>query len=140
MDFTSIALVNMLKSHIEHSVLFTDNNKPDGKLCEYERPLGSKSEDVVISVLSLLKDDVDNGILNVNIYVPNLILADEPNDTSQPDTARIQILSDLANEAFADGEEIWDDNGGYCFKLQQDNVLSDENDQHYINLQIEFYS
>ena len=139
MGATSISAVNMLYSVIEHSVLFTDAEKPNGKLCKYKRPLNSVLEDVVINGLALVNDDVYKGTLDVNIYVPNLVLQD-PDDHSQPDIARLEYLSALGNQAFEDGEEIWEPNGEYCLKYQQDVVVQDENNQYYVNFKIEFYS
>jgi hypothetical protein len=143
MGFTSIEVVNMLKDLVAQSVLMNDPDKPKGKLCKYKRPLNSAQEDVVINGLPLVKDDIDEAVLNVNIYVPNLKLPDL-NDKSQPDNARLLVLSKLGNRALTDNAdddgEIWDDAGEYCFKYQQDTVMEDDNNQHYVNFRIEFYS
>jgi len=144
MGFTSIEVVNVLFQHIENSVLVNSLKKPNGKLCKYQKPLNSELEDVVINGLPLVKGDVDEAVLNVNIYVPNLKLPDNNPDRSQPDTARLLVLAKLGNQAFADGAdedgEIWDEAGQYCFKYQQDTVMDDVNNMHYINFRIEFYS
>jgi len=144
MGFTSIEVVNMLKDHIVHSALMTDPNKPNGKLCKYKRPKNSVLEDVVINGLPLIQDDIDEAVLNVNIYVPNLNFPNDPDDKTQPDNARLLVLSKLGNKAFTEGADsegcIWDENGDYCFKYQQDSVIEDDNNQHYINFRIEFYS
>jgi hypothetical protein len=140
MSFTSLSALNMLYQHISHSVLMNDVKKPNGKLCKLERPLNSVLEDVVINGLGLNREDVQEGLLNVNVFVPNLILPSNPNDKSQPDTARLTYLLDLANTALGEGDEIWEATGQYCFNLQQENIFQDENNQHYINLRVEFYS
>jgi hypothetical protein len=130
----------MLHQHITNSVLMKDVKKPNGKLCKYQRPLNSVLEDVVINSLGLNREDVQEGVLNVNIYVPNLILLSNAADKSQPDTARLTYLLNLANIALGEGEEIWEASGNYCFELQQDNLFQDENNQHYLNLRVEFNS
>lgn len=141
MGFTSIEVVNMLYQYISHSEIYSDVNRPNGKLCKFEQPLNSILENVVINGLSMIKDNIDEAVLNVNIYVPNLKLPDNLADRSQPDTGRLLVLSKLGNKAFKDGDEIWDDAGEYCFKYQQDTVMPDENNlQHYLNFRIEFYS
>jgi hypothetical protein len=140
MSFTSLSALNMLYQHISHSVLMTDSKKPNGKLCKLERPLNSVLEDIVINGLGLNREDVQEGLLNVNVFVPNLILPSSPNDKSQPDTARLTYLLNLANIALGEGDEIWEATGQYCFNLQQENIFQDENNQHYINLRVEFYS
>jgi hypothetical protein len=138
MSYTSIDALNVLFQTIMNSSLFTDVKKPNGKLCKFQRPLDSELEDVVINSLALTKDDVQEGVLNVNVFVPNLKFETNTNDRSQPDTARIKYLARLANDSLGDGEDIWDENGKYCFRIQQDNVFEDENYQHYINFRIEF--
>jgi len=147
MGFTSIEIVNVLFKHLQNSVLMSDVKKPSGKLCKYQKPLNSILEDVVINGLPIIKGDVDEAVLNVNIYVPNILYPkDSPlfGDRSQPDTARLLVLSKLGNQAFSDGAdddgEIWDEAGGYCLKYQQDTVMEDDNNMHYINFRIEFYS
>jgi hypothetical protein len=140
MSFTSLSALNMLYQHISHSVLMTDVKKPNGKLCKLERPLNSGLEDVVINSLGLNREDVQEGILNVNVFVPNLVLPSNPNDKAQPDMARLLYLSNLANNALGSGSEVWEATGNYCFNMQQENVFQDENNQHYLNLRVEFYS
>jgi hypothetical protein len=139
MSYTSIEVVNVLFQTITNSVLFSDVKKPNGKLCKFERPLNSVLEDVVINALGLDRDDLQEGVLNVNVYVPNIKFEDRPTDKSQPDTGRILYLSKLTNLALGSGEEIWDASGKWCFCIQQDNPFPDTNNQHYINFRIEFY-
>jgi len=140
MSNTSISALNMLYQHISHSVLMTDAKKPNGKLCKQERPLNSTLEDVVINSLGINREDVQEGVLNVNIFVPNLELPSNPNDKSQPNMARLLVLATLANEALGNGEEVWEEFGNYCFNIQQDQIMQDTNNQHYLNIRVEFYS
>lgn len=140
MKYTSIEVVNVLFSTIANSLLMTDVKRPNGKLCKFERPLNSMLEDVVINGLGLDRDDVQEGVLNMNIYVSNLKFPDLPEDKAQPDMARFLYLSKLANVALGEGEEVWDESGRYCFVLQQDMPPEpDSNNQHYINFRVEFY-
>lgn len=140
MGYTSIDAVNVLFQTIKNGVLFSDVKKPNGKLCKFERPLDSELEDVVINVIALGRDDVQEGVLNVNVFVPNLKFDDRKTDKAQPDTARLNYLLKLAIQALGEGEEIWELNGQYCFKIQQETVFPDENNQHYANIRVEFYS
>ncbi|WP_133575172.1 hypothetical protein [Pedobacter metabolipauper] len=134
--------MNMLYQHITHSELFSDVKKPNGKLCKIQRPANSDREDVVINGLGLDREEVQEGVFNVNVYVPNLKYPfGHPSfgDKSQPDTGRILYLNNLTNTALGTGEEIWNEAGTCCFNVQQDNVFEDSNNQHYINFRIEFY-
>jgi len=140
MGFTAIEIVNMLFQHPVLTYVFADAKKPNGKLCKLSRPDNSKLEDIVINIVGNVKDDIDEAVLNVNQFVPNLVYPDDPGNKSQPNMARLLYLSKLINDAFQDGEELWNDAGEYCFKYQQDTVMEDENNQHYLNFRIEFYS
>lgn len=139
MKYTTIEVINVLNQTLLHSVLMTDPKKPNGKLCKFERLDNSILEDTVINAIGLDKDDVQEGVLNVNQYVHNLVYPNDPALKSQPDTARILYLSKLLNTVLGDGEEVWDESGKWCFILQQDTVMPDTNNQHYINFRVEFY-
>jgi hypothetical protein len=144
MSLTSIEVVNVLYQHIKNSVLFSDAKKPNGELKKYQRPANSQKEDVVINGLPNNREVVQEGVLNINIFVKNLDPTQIPSlngDTSQPDTGRLLYLSKLANQALGSGNEVWNTDGSWCFKLQQDYTEPDEGtNQHYINIRIEFYS
>lgn len=140
MGYSSSMVVGLLFRQLVQSVLMTDLNKPNGELCKYQRPLNSRAEDVVINSLTLERDDIDEGVFNVNVCVPNLVFPDNPEDKSRPDTKRIDYLSELGNRALGEGEEVWDPLGNWCFKLQQDQLVEDTNNQHYINFRVEFFT
>ncbi len=138
MSKTSLGVVNILVSYIKNKADFwNDAKKPNGGLYKFQRPNNSVSEDIVVNSLPLNREAVQEGILNVNLYVPNLVFADRPDDKSQPDTARLTYLANLFNTHFG---EFDGDNGNYTFIIQQDNIFQDENNQHYINFRIEFSS
>lgn len=139
MKYTEIEVVNLLYQTISQSVLYTDPKKPNGQLCKYERLDNSALEDTVINGLGVARGDVQEGVLNVNQYVPNLVYPNKPELKSQPDTGRIAYLSKLVNKALGEGEEFWDASGKWCFQVQQDTVMPDTNNQHYINFRVEFY-
>lgn len=132
---TSFDVVNILYSHVKNSILFADMKKASGGLYKFQRPANSIKEDVVINSLSVNREEVQQGIVNVNIHVPNLIIS---GDSSQPNTKRLDELSDLFQQAFEG--EIWEANGQYEFNIQQDILFQDSNNQHYINFRIEFNS
>ena len=140
MEYSEIEVVNVLFSTIANGSLMSDVKKPNGKLCKFERPLNSVFEDVVVNSVGVVYNDVQEGVLNVNVYVPNLKFPDNPEDKNQPDTARLLYLSKLGKIALGRGNEMWDEDGNWCFELQQDKVYPDENFQHYINFRVEFNS
>lgn len=134
---TSFDVINILFSHIKNSELVTGAFKVNGGVYKLQRPLNSDKEDIVINALPFNREDLQEGVFNVNIFVKNLSITVSGGltDNSQPNTSRITKLVQIASEVFS---ETWADDGSYTFELQQEQVFTDENNQHYINLRIEF--
>lgn len=139
MTITSLDVIDIMYAFIKDSVLMTGENKPNGGLYKQTRPINSASEDCVLNALPFNRDDVQQGIINFNIYVPNLQLhLNGVTDNTQPNYKRLKQLSIIANSVL---DDVWSDNASYTFNVQQDNIFSDpDNNQHYINFRIEFYS
>lgn len=131
---TTLDAVDILQNHLKTSVLFTDANKPNGIMTKGNRMQNSKKEDVVLNALTLTNATVQEGIINMNVYVPNLSLPTNPVDNTQVDWKRLKYLAALAVQSI--GEVYGED---YNFGLQQIiGPLEDEGSQHYVNLRIEF--
>src|SRR5690606_9469894 len=110
--------------------------KISGGIYKYQRPMNSDKEDIVINSLPMNNEVIQEGVLNINIYVPNISI--EQNgviDNSMPDTARLKTLCEIATQNL---KEVWSDDGEYHFELQQENLYQDDNNQHYINLRVMF--
>lgn len=138
MKKTVLDSINILYQYIAISELMTGPHKPNGGLYKVQRPVNSISEDVVINSLPLNHEDIQEGVLNVNIYVPNLVLElNGITDNSQPNYKRITELSAIASNVL---DDVWEASADYTFNIQQDNLFEDTNNQHYINFRIEFYS
>lgn len=141
MSVTSIEAVSYLFDVLKTTVILSDPKKINGSLYEFHRPLNSVVEDVVIGSLDMGREAVQKGILNVNVFVPNKpITIGVVTDYSQPNKTRLKELAVLTDIALGKGEEIWNSDGTVCFKIQQDNSFPDENNQHYLNFRVEFYS
>lgn len=108
-----------------------------GGLYKQTRPTNSESEDVVINSLPINSEQLQEGVLNVNIHVPNLVISvNGIQDTSQPDFARLKTLTALA---VAELTDVWGDEAHYT--VQQQALFSeDEFKDHYSNIRLEFYS
>lgn len=63
-----------------------------GVLNKRKRPKGSDKEDIIISVLANENGQVQIAYVNVNIYVKDVLVNNQPEE----DTMRIDTLSDLA--------------------------------------------
>ncbi|WP_231489913.1 hypothetical protein [Pedobacter sp. Leaf170] len=142
MSVTTAGAINILFEYLKNSEVLSDEKKVNGHLYKMQRPLNSSKEDVVINAITMGRESVQNGILNVNAYCKNqtLTLPGALSDNSQPDYTRLDEISNLLNKALGEGREIYLNNGSYCFKVQQDVIIPDENEQHYVNFRIEFYS
>ena len=107
-----------------------------GIVCK-KRPAGSTKEDVSINCLTVDNEQLQSGIVNVNIYAPNKVQQiGGVQDNSQPDYGRLETLSNLAK---TDLDEVW--LGDYWFRIQQMlGPIEDENNQHYINVRLEYFN
>jgi hypothetical protein len=133
-----------LRSFLQSSVLFSDAKKPTGILA-LNRLDNSVAEDVIIEPLPMNFATLQDGVINVNLFVPNLqmtLTGDTGKyiDKSQRNQKRINELDRLMLQSFTPDDEsddaIYFDS--YSFTYQQSNVFQDTNFQHYLNVRIEF--
>lgn len=101
-----------------------------GSVYPYNRPLNSSKEDVVVSVLAFGAEQEQNGMLNVNVHVPNLIIA---GDTTQPNRSRFNTISEEAIDLldFFDGTD---------FTLTLDNAgeLMRDGEKWFMNIRVRY--
>lgn len=106
-----------------------------GGVYKHLRPINSKTEDVVINSLGLNNAVVQNGVANVNVYVPNLILnINGMQDTTQPNHKRLKELTAVLIEVL---HEVWI--GDYMFEVQQEQPIFDP-DGSATNIRLNFFS
>lgn len=136
MAITAAQAVNYLVEAIKASPLALGAGKVSGGVYAFQRPLDSRKEDVVVNSLAMTKEAVQEGVLNVNVFVPNKHYSSATaTDTTRPDMERLTALSILGAEVL---EEYWDETGEVSFELQQDTVFPDQGDQHYVNFRVIF--
>jgi len=100
------------------------------------RKLGSTKEDVVINTLYWDADQVQEGILNINVHVPNVTQpADNPTavDKTQPNISRFQVI----------GQAIINAIQGYAgpdflIHLRQPGKLENYGIEWLYNIQVEY--
>lgn len=104
-----------------------------------KRPLNSTKEDVVINSLPINSLQLQEGIINVNIYVPNLtITIGGVQDFTQPNSARLKELTDTAVDLLNDQ---WPEAGDVNYTVQQQSLLDDpDSSSHYVNIRLQFYA
>jgi hypothetical protein len=110
-----------------------------GGIYKMVRPIDAgddRKEDIVVNSLGMPNADVQHGIVNVNIHVPNLQLPiNGRQDNTQPDFARLQQLADLV---IGQVKEFYSQ--AYYFLFQQQNMLQGEEGEHLINIRLDYYS
>jgi hypothetical protein len=108
-----------------------------GKIYKNQRPLDSEAEDVVINSLPINNGQVQEGVMNVNIFVPNKPQQiSERQDNTIADHARLKELATLATGLLKDIFLVATDCG---FDVQQQSVIED-GETHFVNIRIDFYS
>lgn len=107
-----------------------------GGVYKHLRPAASKLEDVVINSLPITGEQLQAGVANVNIHVPDLEVNIGGVVEKQPNHLRLQVLCLAALTSLKDQ---W--NEDYHFDVQQQNLIRDENGgDHYINIRLDFYN
>jgi hypothetical protein len=129
----TLQIVDAVVSHLIGSPLkiaITGDIYPD------RRPPNSDMEDVVVNSLPVNAEQLQKGIVNVNIHVPDASIHFNEMDDTVPDRTR---LKQLATIALANLKDIWI--GTYHFDVQQQTLLQDEEaGDHYINIRLEFFN
>ena len=131
---TTLDLVDILWAYLNASAL---KNELTGGIYKHIGPVNSQKEDVVINSLPIVNLDLQTAVANVNIFVPNPVQnINGVQDTSQPDSARLQALGAMAMV-------ILDSHYGadYSFSVQQSVLLSDDTSgSWFLNIRVNFYS
>lgn len=99
------------------------------------RPINSDKEDIIVNSLPITFTQIQRGIINVNIHVPNKsVTANGVADTEYPDYVRLKDLTEMAipilNNYVGDG---------YYFQVQQEQVIEEEKSS-FSNIRLSFQS
>ena len=83
------------------------NNVISGKIYKDKRPADSQKEDIVINSLTMTNHFLQNGVFNVNCYVPMIeIKANNGIVQKQKNAKRLKEISDAVYSALS---EVWED-------------------------------
>ena len=107
-----------------------------GSLTKHRRLANSTKEDVVVNGLVLNNAQLQRGIINVNIHVPNISipLSGGGFDNSQPNSVRI---NNLTNAVIPLLKDQW--GSDYNFDIEQITLIT-EDKSSFNNIRIEFQS
>ena len=96
------------------------------------RPLNATTEDAVVSFLAGLDGEIQSGVLNLNIYTPDIV----SKDFKVKNITRLVALEAIAN-SFVQSLSISSD---YIFELDKmiQTFKAEGIDQHFVNARIKF--
>jgi hypothetical protein len=109
-----------------------------GNLYQLVRPKNSILEDIVINGLPITNTQLQQGVFNVNIHVPNLTdvkIGGNPDET-QPDLVRLKAISEIVVEKLADVV-------GYDYRFSAQNggyPIRDTDLTWYMNIRVDYYA
>lgn len=128
----AIEAVSDVYKIVKNSSLFAELG---GRVYAFERPRDTVGEAIVINALPMTSESLQECVLNLNIFVPNmqLMIAGKLDD-SQPNLARIAFLSKMVYPLF---DDYWAD--GFSIWIEQEYMLGNSPiNEHYNNFRLSF--
>lgn len=123
-------VLTMVYQHIQSSPLASAIT---GRVEKGARPLNSEEEDICINSLPLTSGQLQKCIVNVNVFVPDIVVDSEEGNETVANYARLEELETLALNVL---DNVYN---GYWFDVQQAVIYSDnESKSHYLNIRIDF--
>lgn len=103
-----------------------------GSIYPLNRPLNSAKEDVVVSTLALNADQMQEGVVNVNVHVPNLKI---DGDITQPNLPRFETIVEAALDLL-DDNWITDCN----YSIEEPGTVQRDGNNWFCNIRLRFYA
>lgn len=113
----------LMRAGVHHAI--------NGKIYKDTRPVDSRSEDIVINSLTMTNDYLQNGIFNINCYVPMLYVNINGTAQYQKNSKRLKEIADLVYSAIHD---VWEENFNLDVVNHQD---FEEKTHNYYNFRVE---
>lgn len=131
---TTFTVIDAVYSRL---VAFGIQQQVSGDIYKLRRPKGSVKEDVVVNGLPINAAQVQTGLVNVNIHVPNPVLEfSTGTDDSHPDFVRLGALVGWATEVL---REWYED--GVAYEVENQGLIQDEaTGGWYANIRIRVYA
>ncbi|MDP2234967.1 MAG: hypothetical protein Q8J88_00915 [Bacteroidales bacterium] len=105
-----------------------------GEIYKLQRPFNSDKEDIVINALPITETIPQECVVNVNCYVPNLIVKVKGQETKMPDTVRIKQISDLVLSKLENVAEAT----FHYFVTNQAVLANESGNEYYSNIRLTF--
>lgn len=103
----------------------------EGKIYKDERPTDRIAEDIVINSLTMTNEYIQNGVFNVNCYVPKLQLKQNSIVQKKKNYARFKQIAEKVYQALND---VWKEDFNLDIVNHQD---FEEEEYSYYNFKIE---
>jgi hypothetical protein len=113
-------------------------NAVNGKIYRFGyRPRDSRAEDIVVAFTTGLPDQIETGVVTVNIFVPDIEAPDTDNGVMLEDGKRSEEL-EIASAAWV--ESLTADKSDYHFTLQQTIYTETESEigQHFVVIKLKY--
>ncbi len=133
---TTLSAIDLVYQLVSSSSI---NTAITGGIYKSKRPLNSDLEDTVINSLPIDSLQLQEVALNLNIYVPNLVITvGGVQDFTQPNYERLKYLADLSLSVINDQ---WIEQGNVNVSVIYQTVIEDqESNCHYINIRLQLYA
>ena len=105
-------------------------NSISGKIYKDKRPSGSTKEDIVINSLTMTNDYLQNGVFNVNCYVPMISINTGGITQLQKNNARLKQIADMVYPVL---DDIWKNEYNLEIVNHQD---FEEGTENYYNFRV----
>ncbi len=130
MKISEIEIKDLFYELLSDSTLKGGEGSISGGIYKDQRPINSELEDAIISVLSSTSSQIQGAIVNINIYVPDIIREDEPIEN----TPRLRELCRLCLDML-DGES----RDGFKYSIASQNIFkANDIPFHVINNRLNF--
>lgn len=106
-----------------------------GKIYKDNRPVNSDKEDIVINSLTMTNGLLQNGVFNVNCYVPKRSITLGGITQYHKDNARLKVIADKVYQALND---VWEEEYHLDVEYHQDFEEQNENYYHF-RVQLQAY-
>jgi hypothetical protein len=103
-----------------------------GAIYELNRPKDSVKEDIVVGTLAMNAEQVQEGVFNVNIHVPNLNLT---NDSTQPNTTRFRVITNKCMEVLQNVTGF-----DYSFDVSTPGIPYRDGSNWFVNIRVNWIS
>lgn len=96
------------------------------------RPKSSTKEDIVVNAVALNGEQVQEGVFNVNVHVPNLVLA---TDDTQPNFSRMDAIANVLVPLLNDVRQA-----DWFFYIDEPATPVPDGNNWFVNIRIRFYT